>query len=164
MATPSTDQQRFWAHVDKNGPLHPILGRCWLWTAYKDRDGYGQFSVGGRHVAVHRYSYELATGQRLGNLEIDHRCHMSACVNPQHLRPATRKQQGENRAGADRDSRSGVRGVHWSKSKNRWVAKVKHHGKIIHVGYFDDLAEAEAAVIAKRNALFTFNDVDREAV
>jgi hypothetical protein len=38
---------------------------------------------------------------------------------------------------------------------------VGHQNGCIFVGYFLDLAEAEAAVIAKRNELFTHNDRDR---
>lgn len=34
--------------------------------------------------------------------------------------------------------------------------------KYVHVGYFTVKAEAEAAVIAKRNELFTHNDADRD--
>jgi len=40
---------------------------------------------------------------------------------------------------------------------------VKHFGKIHYVGTFDSVAEAEIAVVAKRNELFTHNDADRMA-
>ncbi len=39
--------QRFWAKVDKNGPVSahaPSLGQCWLWTGCV-LNGYGQFVV-----------------------------------------------------------------------------------------------------------------------
>jgi hypothetical protein len=38
---------------------------------------------------------------------------------------------------------------------------VKHDGKRIYLNRFDTTPEAEAAVIAKRNELFTHNDLDR---
>ena len=38
---------------------------------------------------------------------------------------------------------SGVRGVSWDKSKNKWQVKIKHHGKNIHLGYFTDLEVAK---------------------
>lgn len=35
------DEARFWSKVDKNGPVHPVLGtRCWLWTASVMWRGY----------------------------------------------------------------------------------------------------------------------------
>ena len=38
------------------------------------------------------------------------------------------------------------------------------NGKRHHVGYFTTVQDAEAAVIAKRNELFTHNDLDRQPV
>jgi hypothetical protein len=160
---PST-AERFWANVDKNGPIHPVLGtRCWLWTGTTAK-GYGRFSLDGKQVQAHRLSCQWGMGlfwEHFGGDEVDHRCFNRACVNPKHLRPATRKQNGEHKAGAQRNSRSGVRGVHWSKVANRWTAQVKHNGRTIHVGLFDSVTQAEAAVIAKRCEVFSRNDLDR---
>jgi hypothetical protein len=44
--------------------------------------------------------------------------------------------------------------VSWHKQRRAWRAKVTHHGRSVHVGYFDDLAAADAAVKAKRLQLF----------
>lgn len=149
--------ERFWAKVDRSG-------ECWLWTAFTGRDGYGYFSVGmKRRMAAHRFSYELHNTAIPPGMDIDHMCHVRACVNPSHLRVCTRKQNLENRAGADSDSKSGVRGVSWRKDMRKWQAKVRHNGRDYWVGLFFALEEAEAAVIAKRNALFTHNDMDRAA-
>jgi hypothetical protein len=51
--------------------------------------------------------------------------------------------------------------VGWHKHKAAWVASIQHEGKPVHVGYFDDIAEAERAVTARRLELFTHNDADR---
>ena len=137
--TRPTLEQRFWAKVDMTaGP-----DACWPWTTYCTPDGYGRFGS----VPAHRTAYELSTGEQLGALETDHRCHNRACCNPAHLRPATQKQNGENLRGANRNSRSGVRGVHWSKFHQRWRAAVNQHGGgTVHVGYFDTIEEAAEAV------------------
>jgi hypothetical protein len=37
-------------------------------------------------------------------------------------------------------------------------------GTYYHVGYFADIADAEAAVIARRSELFTHNDLDRVTI
>jgi len=149
-------EDRFWRKVDKSaGP-----DGCWLWMGGK-RNGYGQFRLDSRRVSAHRVAYELATGEQIGDLQIDHICHVPACVNPAHLRPVTSKQNHENRAGAQRDSRSGVRGVCWYKPLKRWQAQVCHNGKRTHVGYFTSLEAADAAVRAARCELFTHNDLDR---
>jgi hypothetical protein len=83
-------------------------------------------------------------------------------VRPDHLRPATQKQNQENLSGARSDSKTGVRGVCWDKRRRKWRAQVGHNGTVIYVGNFSSIAEAEAAVIARRNELFTHNALDRK--
>lgn len=116
--------ERFWANVDKDGPVNPVLGtRCWIWTGCKTTAGYGVLSVGGNEVYAHRYSLALSMPMfwpMYADLEGDHHyaCPKN-CVCPQHVRPATRKQQTENLPGARRDSSSGVRGVY--PKHGRWI-------------------------------------------
>ena len=78
---------------------------CWLWNASCRRDGYGQFSVGGRAGtmrAAHRVSYEIHTGKVPDGLVIMHTCDVPRCVNPAHLVAGT---QSENLADACRKGR-----------------------------------------------------------
>ena len=78
---------RFWAKVDKvNGPVHPLHGQCWMWTAGRvGRMGYGRFSLGGRSVRSHRMARMIATGSDPGGGWVLHRCDNPLCVNPGHL-------------------------------------------------------------------------------
>lgn len=147
---------RFWKKVQKTDDH-------WLWTAALDRYGYGVFAV--RHnkaTGAHRLAYELAHGPVPPGHRVDHhfRCPKN-CVNPDHLRAVTPKQDVENHAGPRRDSASGVRGVNWSKQARKWHVQVQSGHKRHHGGYFSDLADAEAAAVALRNKLFTHNDLDR---
>ena len=156
---------RFWEKINKNGPVSPSDGsRCWLWTGATSDSGYGAFRAHGRMVYVHRFSYGIAFGSLRGDQHVDHRhtC-PKTCVRPDHLREASPKQNSENRKGAQAGSLSGVRGVTWDKRSREWVARVGHQGRRITVGRFRDLGEAEKAVVARRNELFTHNDADREA-
>lgn len=151
-----TPEERFWPKVDKSGD-------CWLWTARVIPSGYGQFKVAGCMVYAHRFAYEQLVGEIPEGLQLDHRhtCPKN-CVNPDHLRPTTSKQNGENRVGAQRNNlSSGVRGVTWYKRLSRWQAQLMHGGKYVYVGLFDTVEEAEAAVVARRIELFTHNDADR---
>jgi hypothetical protein len=111
----------------------------------------------GHRIQAHRWAYQQATGKILPrHILVDHRYHCNPrCISLDHLREATQKQNLENRRGPQKNSRSGVRGVYWNKDAGKWYAQVNHHYKKIHVGCFDDKAEAEAAVIAKRAELFT---------
>jgi hypothetical protein len=83
---------RFWAKVDKNGPIpshRPELGQCWIWTGALCR-GYGYFRDV-KMVPAHRFVWELAQGNIPARLEIDHLCRVRNCVNPKHLEPVTKK-------------------------------------------------------------------------
>jgi hypothetical protein len=148
-----TAEERFWAHVEKTE-------NCWLWTAGCDAHGYGQFGIGRKVIYVHRFAYELLIGPIPATYRIDHRCHNTVCVNPQHLRLATIKQNAENMRAARRDSTTGIRGI--TPFSGRWRAEVRHNRRNYHVGVFSSIEDAEAAVIAKRNELFTHNDLDRQ--
>jgi hypothetical protein len=48
----------------------------------------------------------------------------------------------------DRRGASGVRGVHWNKSRGKWMARVTINGKMKHRCYFDTVDEAAAAAAA----------------
>lgn len=151
-----TLEERFWPKVQKTQG-------CWNWTAATDQStGYGRIQIDGTAGYAHRAAYELANGPIPAGMMVDHRCRNRGCVNPDHLRLATNKQNAENLA-VVADTRSGVRGVTWFKPRGTWAAKVRHNGHLYYAGYHKTIAEAEAAVIALRNKLFTHNDLDRNA-
>lgn len=95
----SDPETRFWAKVDKDGPYG-----CWLWTGTKIGD-YGSFYISGCtekqnlvQTRAHRYSWELASGPIPKDMVMDHLCHVTLCVNPNHLRLATFSQNSFNRS------------------------------------------------------------------
>jgi hypothetical protein len=89
-------EDRFWKKVKD-------LGDCWEWCGCRDRKGYGKFWIGpgkvyGRNYMAHRVAYELVVGLIPSNLEADHLCSHSWCVNPLHLEPVTRKENNSRRS------------------------------------------------------------------
>ncbi len=69
---------RFWSKVNKTDT-------CWLWTAYRLVEGYGQIRINGKIHRTHRLSYLIAYGDFSPKLSVLHKCDVPACVNPAHL-------------------------------------------------------------------------------
>lgn len=65
-----------------------VMTRCWEWTKYRDKAGYGRMTYNGKHgYLVHRAVYEEWYGEVPA--ELDHICKNRACYNPNHLQPTT---------------------------------------------------------------------------
>lgn len=78
---------------------------------------------------------------------IDHVDRNGLNCRRKNLRLASPSQNMMNR-GAPSNNASGVKGVSWNKRDRRWDASIRVDGKLIHLGYFKTLDEAEAARIA----------------
>lgn len=78
-------EQRFWAKVEKTNT-------CWLWLGSKVK-GYGQFWLNGKLHLAHRVSYEtIHSGNIPNGMVLDHICKNHSCVNPEHLRVVTQRE------------------------------------------------------------------------
>ena len=142
--------ERFWSKVDKRKQ-----DDCWVWLAGRTPDSYGRFYLEGRNRSAHRVVWEIYNGAIPEGIQIDHICHTRPCVNPAHLRMVTGRENSQNRAGAAKNSASGVRGVTWVASRGRWRAQIIRDGKAHWGGYHLSLAEASVAAMELRRALFT---------
>lgn len=71
---------------------------CWLWTGSLNSDGYGNIGLSRsrRTEKAYRISYERYKGPIPDHLEIDHKCRVRSCVNPDHLRVVTHKENMGN--------------------------------------------------------------------
>ncbi len=78
---------RFWARVDRKAP-----GGCWVWTGALNAYGYGAVRCAEKVLRAHRVSFEALVGPVPEGLELDHLCRNRACVNPQHLRRVTHRE------------------------------------------------------------------------
>ncbi len=87
--TPTPIAERFWAKVNKEGPIvRDGLTPCWMWTGTLSRRGYGSLSRGRRdqgHVRATRLSWELHVGPIPDGLFVLHHCDNPPCVRPEHL-------------------------------------------------------------------------------
>lgn len=82
----TTPEERMEYYTDRSGD-------CWIWRGNLSARGYGRIKIKGKVWMAHRLSYELATGEPLpAGLVLHHICANKACVNPDHLQPATQNQ------------------------------------------------------------------------
>lgn len=71
---------------------------CWIWTATRDRDGYGTLpsrarETAGDSIRAHRFSYVIVMRKRIDpGMVLDHSCRTRSCVNPLHLSQKTNAQ------------------------------------------------------------------------
>jgi hypothetical protein len=100
---PPTLEERFWAKVDKRGPVpeyRPDLGPCWIWTAWVTEQGYGRFTLPGRRKRpAHRVAWQWLVGPIPDDLPLDHLCRVHSCLKviedesgPAHLEPVTNRE------------------------------------------------------------------------
>jgi hypothetical protein len=70
--------------IDSNG--------CHIWYGSLTEDGYGRFTINFQAWLAHRYAYFLKYGTLDPKKEIDHKCRVRRCVNPDHLEEVTSKE------------------------------------------------------------------------
>lgn len=98
----SKDIKRFTEKVERkpNG--------CWLWTAAKNRKGYGQFRYKGTLYIAHRFSFEYYKKESLRDLHIMHTCDTPSCVNPKHLKAGTNQDNVDDKMAKKRDKKNTI--------------------------------------------------------
>jgi hypothetical protein len=114
--------------------------------------GYYRVGIDRKKYLLHRLIFLYHKGYLTQGMEIDH-INMEKTNNRiDNLREVTRAQNSYNTRKSATNV-TGVKGVAWCKTKKKYKVTVSLNGKNIHLGYFDDLKEAEAAAIAGRKEL-----------
>ena len=87
MLIPERLVERFLSYID----IKDDVSACWLWTAARDRKGYGKYSYPrkadtDKQVAAHRAAYVIASGETIVSTQyVCHECDNPPCCNPAHL-------------------------------------------------------------------------------
>jgi len=126
-------------------------GLFWAVNKGRAKKGNGAYvsSAGYKVLRFNRISY---LEHRLiwawhGNEDVDCLDHINGnCLDNriENLRPATQHENMRN-SRKRKDNTSGVKGVHWSKSRNRWRVVIALNNKQTYVGSFKHLDAAKTA-------------------
>jgi hypothetical protein len=109
--------------------------------------GYRQVSINSTTYMEHRIIFLWHHGFLPPN--VDHINGDRTDNRIENLRAATVNQNRYN-AKPKRNNKSGVRGVFWSKTSDKWCAAVRANNRIVFRQYFDDLELAELVVSEAR--------------
>jgi len=75
------------------------------------KTGYGYFRFEGRTQTAHRYVCAVHHGQPASNMDAAHSCGNKTCVNPRHLRWASRSENERDKRLHERDNRGERHGL-----------------------------------------------------
>lgn len=105
--------------------------------------GYIIIVLDGEKIGAHRLAWLHVHGEWPPR-QIDHVDTDTANNAIENLRLATTSQNGCN-APKKRNNMSGVKGVHWDASRQKWMASICANGERKNLGRFDDIDDAAAA-------------------
>lgn len=115
---------RFWAKVNKNGPIQPHcpeLGPCWEWMACLDTKGYGQLTIGGKfHQSAHRVSWQIHNGPIPSGMCVLHHCDCPSCLRISHLFLGTKAENIQDMFAKDRNRHATAYGERVRSAKLSW--------------------------------------------
>lgn len=106
-------------------------------------DGYWHISIDGVILKGHRIAWAM-TYEKWPPREIDHRNGNGLDNRIDNLRLATRSQNNQNKR-VYKNNVSGIKGVHFLREKNAYVARITINGKRTYLGYFKKAEEAGLA-------------------
>jgi hypothetical protein len=115
--------------------------------------GYRYIQLEGRKYPAHHIIWLIETGN-LPKKILDHIDGNPLNNHISNLREATIKQNNENRK-AQRNNKTGYKGVSFNNRLQKYVAQIQHNYKPIYIGIYKTPHEAHLAYETKAKELFT---------
>jgi hypothetical protein len=116
-----------------------------------DKDGYVQVGIQAKHYRIHRLVWLWHNGYMPENF-IDHINRNKIDNRIENLREVTNQCNIRN-TGNRENNTSGVKGVSWYCSRNKWTAQIMVNHKQYHLGYYKEICNAVLARLAAEQCL-----------
>lgn len=100
-------------------------------------------------IILHREIMGNPAGKR-----VDHENHDTLDCQRHNLRVCTPSQNGMNRIAPNKNSKSGIRGVHFDTDRNKWRARIGIANKQKNLGYFANKIDAISAYAVANKKYF----------
>jgi len=114
-------------------------------TTYAVRDMRSQEGEPRTRQYLHRVIFQRIIDRLLARDEcVNHRDGNGLNNHRENLRLATHIENTRNQRKSSANT-SGHKGVCWHKHVGKWMAQIGDNGKIVNLGYFDDIKDAAAA-------------------
>lgn len=123
-------------------------------AGHLDLQGYRCVIVDGRSQKAHKVAWLWMTGEWpfYPDYEVDHINRDRSDNRWKNLRKVT-KSENQRNANMRSTNKSGVHGVNWVESKQKWVARIWNGPRHVCLGHFDDLDHAAIARQAAERVL-----------
>ena len=141
----------YWRIRDRNTIRHKYVAGSIKGT----NDGYRRVGIKGKIYQEHRIIMMLCFGHIPENAEIDHINHVRNDNRLANLRFATQRENLKNQSVSSK-STTGVTGVYFNKSRNKFIAQIKVSRQVHYLGCYNTLEEA-AAARAEANLKYGFH-------
>lgn len=122
------------------------------WYAHLDKTSNDFYVYIGLSTGCKKTTMQLhrvVVNAKIG-MVVDHKNHNTLDNTKNNLREVTQAVNRQNLKGANINSKTGIRGVTYDKNKNSWRAEVMLNGKFVYRKRFNNIKEAEQAVIEAR--------------
>lgn len=124
----------------------------------KTKTGYFEVSIDSRPYLLHRLAFLYMTG-KWPACNVDHKDSNRINNIWVNLRPATQFQNMQNIKSAHADSSTGLLGISYCRSTNKWRAQIRSNGTKIHIGRYTTPEEAHAAYLQKKRELHDYGTI-----
>lgn len=139
----------YWRIRNRMTIWHKCIAGC------KTKNGYKHVRIRGKAYKEHRIIMLLCYGHIPDNAEIDHINHVRDDNRLVNLRFVTKLGNGRNQSISSRNT-TGVTGVYFRKSRNKFEAQIRVNNRVHFLGYYNTLEEA-AAARAEADLKFNFH-------